>query len=153
MYLKKIAVSLLVLSVFLSVGLIPHSEARANQDMIASLELNFGKVNKVTKIDFQVEGLCESVVAVVQYDSDRLRFRSYKSFWKDTKVFRIEKGTIRIEAQTEYPVPRRSQVLQLRFVPCYPGKTELRIQRVRGRYQGRSLNIVHVEDGKIWALP
>jgi len=152
MYSKRTAIVVMMLIILLATGLFSEAQRKPGEIKV-SLELNYAAVGKIARIDFQVDGKCESITAIVRYDSAKLAYKGYKNFWrKYTRVFVVEPGTIKIEAQTEYPVPRRSQVMQLRFVPRRPGKFELKLGSTQGKYQGNKLNVALKRHGEICAL-
>ncbi|MEF8846814.1 MAG: hypothetical protein V5A57_00020 [Candidatus Paceibacterota bacterium] len=154
MYRRKRAIVAMILVILLAAGLFSSTEAQRKPGEIkVSLELNHAAVNKVVRIDFQVDGRCESITTIVRYDSTKLTYKGYKDFWrKYTSVSVIKPGVLRIKAQTQYPVPRRSQAMQLRFIPRRSGNFKLRLGETQGTYQGRRLDIALKRHGEICAL-
>lgn len=127
---KLITVGLLV--ALLLTGALAHSEAKAEEGLTASLEFGYGKVGRVMRVGFQIEGYCTEISAIVQYNPNKLEYDDYNPFWqKSANVIRLERGMIKIKAETNHPVPRRSQVMQLRFMPQRTGEAELTIKDVQ----------------------
>lgn len=154
MYSKKTVAIVMTVAILLTAGLFFSAEAQRKPGEIkVSLELNYAAVNEVARIDFQVDGRCDSITTIVRYDPIKVAYKGYKDFWrKYTRVSVIEPGVLKIEAKTKFPVPRRSQAMQLRFVPRRSGKFKLKIGETQGEYQGERLNIALKRNGQICAL-
>ncbi len=149
--LKKVMLPIML--VILLITVLPYPEARA-EGITVSVEFGYGKKGREARIGFQVEGWCTEITAKVQYDPHILKYDDYNPFWgKFAKVTRLEEGILKIEAKTNYPVPRRSQVLQLRFIAQEIGETQLTIIKVKqAKYHDSPVSVTRKRHGRFQIL-